>query len=160
MKTGPGTYRYGTPRTPGEGLRIGVARYVPRGVRREDWKKKGYFDLWLPLLAPSAGLVKEYLHDKITRPIFVRRYRTEMRKPECRQVIDFLAGLSQSVPFSVGCYCEDESHCHRSVLHELICQSRSAKEARPGKARAIESCASVERYASPVCYAQWEENEE
>ena len=155
MKTGPGTYRYGTKRARGEGLRIGVAHYVPRGVRREDWKKRGYFDLWLPLLAPSAGLVKEYLGGKIAWPVFARRYRMEMRKPECRQVIDFLAGLAQTVPYSIGCYCEDESRCHRSVLHQLIGHSRSAKQARSGKTRKLESCASVERYASPVCYAQW-----
>jgi uncharacterized protein YeaO (DUF488 family) len=158
MKTGFGTYRYGTPRVRGEGLRIGVARYAPRGVRREDRAKDGYFDLWLPLLAPSAELVKEYTHDKVTRAVFARRYRAEMKKPECRQVIDFLAGLSQSVPFSVGCYCEDESHCHRSLLHELICASRSEKKA--GTAKAIKSGAPVERFASPVCYAQWEESEE
>lgn len=124
MKPTPGIYRYGSPRTSGEGQRIGVSRHVPRGVRREDWASRGYFDLWLPLLSPSADLVKEYLADEITWAVFSRRYRTEMKKRECSQMIDLLAMMSREATFCLGCFCEDETRCHRSVLQQLIAQRR------------------------------------
>lgn len=139
----PGTYRYATDRVEGEGLRIGVTRHVPRGVSKGDWKKRGYFDLWLPLLSPSAELLKTYRDEKITWAVFARRYRTEMKRPECRQVIDLLATFSLSTPFGIGCFCVDESHCHRSLLLPLILASR--KSLTPSQM-------STPAYASPPCY--------
>lgn len=124
------TYRYGEERKPGEGLRIGAARYVPRGVRREDWQRKGSFDIWLPLLAPSPDLIAEFRHDHIPFAIFARRYRSEMKSRESEQVIDLLAGVSFFLPIRVGCFCEDESACHRSVLIKLI--AAAAEDRRAG----------------------------
>ncbi len=154
MKTVPGIYRYGSPRAAGEGWRIGVARHLPRGVRREDWRKQGHFDLRLPLLAPSAGLVKAYRGGEISWAAFARRYRQEMKQPECRQVIDLLAGFALTTPFSLGCYCEDESRCHRSLLQRLIRDSPAAKQHPPRMPAPPEP---EERYASPVCLARWDE---
>lgn len=131
MKHPPGIYRYGSTRTKGEGWRIGVSRHVPRGVRREDWAKRGYFDLWLPLLSPSADLVKEYIGGKITWNVFSRRYRSEMKEPECRHVIDLLAAMSREVTFCLGCFCEDECRCHRSVLQQLVAKRRAALKSFP-----------------------------
>ncbi|WP_395745258.1 DUF488 domain-containing protein [Prosthecobacter sp.] len=122
MKHAPGIYRYGSARSKGEGLRIGVSRHVPRGVRREDWAKDGYFDLWLPLLSPSADLVNAYLSDKITWAVFSRRYRSQMKKRECSQIIDLLALMSQQATFCLGCFCEDETRCHRSLLQQLVAE--------------------------------------
>lgn len=124
------SYRYGSKRQPGEGLRIGSARYLPRGIRREDWQPGNYFDLRLPLLAPSTKLVSEYKHGKIGFPAFSRHYRSEMKAPECRQVIELLAGVALFQPISVGCFCEDESKCHRSLLRDLI--EKEAKRKAPG----------------------------
>lgn len=159
MNTPPGTYRYGSERVAGEGWRLGVARHLPRGVRREDWVKRGYFDLWLPLLAPSAGLVKEYLGGKIAWTAFSRRYRAEMKKPECRQVIELLAGFSGETPFSLGCFCENESRCHRSLLHQLVTERRADLPPIPRVSHAKDVPAPVTRLASPVCFAQWDEDE-
>jgi uncharacterized protein YeaO (DUF488 family) len=125
-----GTYRYGEDRKPGEGLRIGAARFVPRGVRREDWQRKGCFDIWLPLLAPSPELIAEFRHGHIPFATFARRYRSEMKSRESEQVIGLLAGVSLFLPIRVGCFCEDESVCHRSVLIKLI--SAAAENRRAG----------------------------
>ncbi len=154
MKTIPGLYRYGSPRAAREGWRVGVARHLPRGVRRGNWRKLGHFDLWLPLLAPSAELVKAYRGGEIAWAVFARRYRAEMKKPECRQVIDLLAGFSLAMPFSLGCFCEDESRCHRSLLQRLILDSPAAKQGLPPLPGLPES---AERFVSPVCLARWEE---
>ena len=121
----PGLYRYATQRMPGEGLRIGVTRHLPRGVRREDWPRRGYFDVWLPLIAPSAELLKEYRDGQVTWTVFARRYRAEMKQPACRQAIDLLAAFSHATPISLGCYCEDETRCHRTLLLPLVLKSRS-----------------------------------
>jgi len=151
----PGVYRYGSPRVIGEGWRIGVARLVPRGIRREDRAKLGHFDLWLPLLAPSAELVKTYLHDEVSWEVFSRRYRSEMKRPECRQVIDLLAMFSRTTAFCVGCFCEDETRCHRSILQPLIVKRREALPV----ANLPSNPASIIRLASPVCYANWDEDD-
>ncbi|MCW5556445.1 MAG: DUF488 family protein [Verrucomicrobiae bacterium] len=161
MNPHPSTYRYGSARASGEGLRIGVARHLPRGVRREDWAKRSYFDLWLPLLAPPPALVKDYLGKKITWTVFSRRYRTEMKKSECRQVIDLLAGFSRETSLSLGCFCEDESRCHRSVLQQLITKRRDelpSCNANP-RSPSRKPLQSMPRFASPVCYADWGEEE-
>jgi uncharacterized protein YeaO (DUF488 family) len=114
------TYRYGTPRSENEGLRIGVARHLPRGVRREDWQRKNYFDIWLPLVAPSPELVFEYRHERIEFKEFARQYRLQMKAPAARQGIQLVAVMACHEPVSLGCYCEDETRCHRSLLRALV----------------------------------------
>lgn len=112
----------GSPRRPGEGLRLGTVRRPPRGVAKADFARRDYYDTWLPQLAPSAALVKQALaaQDQKAWAAFVKKYRAEMAQPDAARLIDLLAGLSKQTDFSVGCYCEDESHCHRSVLRELL----------------------------------------
>ena len=114
--------RLGSPRSAGEGLRIGTVRRPPRGVAKADYAPQDWYDVWLPNLAPSAqtlalGRTAQSQRDWTT---FFRRYRAEMALPEASRVLDLLAALSHSSHFSVGCYCEDEAHCHRSVLRELL----------------------------------------
>lgn len=116
----------GTPREPAEGLRLGTVRRPPRGVRKEDYASLDYFDLWLPDLAPSAALVGWARSPPFTAQrwqTFARRYRAEMAQPEPRRLISLLAALSSQADFSVGCYCEDESRCHRSLLRELLVEA-------------------------------------
>ena len=115
--------RLGTPRRPGEGLRIGTVRRPPRGVRKADYARRDYYDVWLPELAPSGPLVsfalsKPFTPARWTR--YARRYRREMGEPAARRLLAVLAALSARTDFSVGCYCEDESRCHRSLLRELL----------------------------------------
>ncbi|HSE06359.1 MAG TPA: DUF488 family protein [Methylomirabilota bacterium] len=115
--------RLGTSRRPGEGLRIGTVRRPPRGVRKADYAARDYYDVWLPELAPSAPLVSFALSKPFTPARwarYARRYRSEMREPAARRLLAVLAALSARADFSVGCYCEDESHCHRSLLRELL----------------------------------------
>ncbi len=115
--------RLGTPRGPGEGLRIGTVRRPPRGVRKEHYASRDYFDAWLPELAPSAPLVSWALSKPFTLPrwtVYARRYRAEMREPAAQRLIALLAALSSRTDFAVGCYCDDESRCHRSLLKELL----------------------------------------
>lgn len=115
--------RLGTARYPKEGLRIGTVRRPPRGVRKADYARRNYYDIWLPELAPSAPLVSSLLSKPITpkRWIdFARLYRREMHKPNTQHLIALLAALSSQTNFSVGCYCENETHCHRSLLKELL----------------------------------------
>lgn len=120
--------RLGTPREPEpeEGLRLGTVRRPPRGVRKSDYARRDYFDLWLPDLAPSAPLVSWAFSEPFTAKrwkAFGRRYRSEMRRPAPRRLIELLASLSATTDFSVGCYCEDESHCHRSILRDLLVEA-------------------------------------
>jgi uncharacterized protein YeaO (DUF488 family) len=114
--------RLGTDRINGEGLRIGTVRRPPRGVRKAEYASRNYYDLWLPALSPSAEAVTQALRARLdidwTR--FVRRYRREMAEPAARALLELLAALSHQTDFSVGCYCADESRCHRSVLRELL----------------------------------------
>ena len=115
--------RLGSPRLPDEGLRLGTVRRPPRGVRKEDFARRDYFDLWLPDLAPTAGLVSYALSQPFTPArwaTYVRRYRSEMRAPAARRLIALLAALSAQTNFSVGCYCADETRCHRSLLREML----------------------------------------
>lgn len=115
--------RLGTPRVPDEGLRIGTVRRPPRGVRKADYAARDYFDVWLPELAPSAPLVSLALSEPFTPQrwaVYQRRYRREMRQPAAKRLIALLAALSSQTNFSVGCYCEDESRCHRSLLKKLL----------------------------------------
>lgn len=115
--------RLGTPRVPHEGLRLGTVRRPPRGVRKEHYASQDYFDAWLPELSPSAPLVSFALSKPFT-PVrwaaYARRYRSEMRQPAAQHLLAALAALSRQTNFSVGCYCEDEHRCHRSLLRELL----------------------------------------
>jgi uncharacterized protein YeaO (DUF488 family) len=114
--------RLGTPRLPGEGLRIGTVRRPPRGVAKADYASGNWYDVWYPNLAPSAETVKlaQAARDDADWAAFAKRYRAEMAAPEASHSLDLLAALSHTVNFSVGCYCEDEAHCHRSVLRALL----------------------------------------
>ena len=114
--------RLGSVRADGEGLRIGTVRRPPRGVPKDRFASDNWYDVWLPNLAPSAELVKEAQAAATPRAwdIFKRKYRAEMAVPEASRVLDLLAALSHQTNVSVGCYCEDEAHCHRSVLRELL----------------------------------------
>jgi uncharacterized protein YeaO (DUF488 family) len=115
--------RLGSPRAKDEALRLGTVRRPPRGVpksRLGEW-----YDVWLPQLAPSAELVKQAQTATTDREwqAFVRRYRAEMKQPDKARLIALLAALSRTTDLAVGCYCEDESHCHRSVLRELLAEA-------------------------------------
>ena len=120
--------RLGTERFPNEGLRIGTVRRPPRGVPRSKFSSGNWYDVWLPNLAPAAETVKLALTAENERQwaAFVKRYRREMANSENSRVIDLLAALSHQTDFSVGCYCEDEARCHRSVLRRLLVE-RGAK---------------------------------
>ncbi|HEY7500548.1 MAG TPA: DUF488 family protein [Vicinamibacterales bacterium] len=123
--------RLGSPRHPDEGLRLGTVRRPPRGVKKENYARESYFDLWLPDLAPSAELFS-WIHSKtgsgaaadtLPRQVwstFSKRYEREMRAPQAQRLLALLASLSKQTNISVGCYCEDESQCHRSVLKRLL----------------------------------------
>ncbi|MBL8540020.1 MAG: DUF488 family protein [Betaproteobacteria bacterium] len=114
--------RLGTPRIAGEGVRIGTVRRPPRGVPKSEVAARNWYDVWFPTLAPSPELVK--LAHAAQTPAqwetFKRKYRAEMAKPEPSHALALLAALSRHTDFSVGCYCEDEAHCHRSVLRRLL----------------------------------------
>jgi uncharacterized protein YeaO (DUF488 family) len=120
--------RLGSPRTAGEGTRIGTVRRPPRGVRKEELASGNWYDVWFPNLAPSAELVA--LAQAAETPkawaAFARKYRAEMAAGDNRHAIALLATLSHRADFSVGCYCEDEARCHRSVLRELLAESGAA----------------------------------
>jgi uncharacterized protein YeaO (DUF488 family) len=117
----------GTPKRRGEGVRFGTVRRPPRGVRKEDYARHNFYDVWLPNLAPSARLMayRGTLDNDGEWKKFSRAYRAEMARPETSRVIDALAALSKEANFSVGCYCEDERRCHRSILRAIL-QERGA----------------------------------
>lgn len=118
--------RLGEPRAPGEGLRLGTVRRPPRGVRKEDFASLDYFDVWLPELSPTAELVSWITSEPITDKrwaTFTKRYRSEMNAPAARHVLELVAAMSKQSNLAVGCYCENESHCHRSVLRELLVEA-------------------------------------
>ena len=114
--------RLGTIRLAGEGLRIGTVRRPPRGVPKSSFASGNWYDVWLPELSPSEATVKLGLNaaSESDWRKFVRRYEKEMSAPRTGRALDLLAALSQQTDFSVGCYCEDESRCHRSVLRRLL----------------------------------------
>lgn len=120
--------RLGTGRTPGEGLRIGTVRRPPRGVPKSRFSSANWYDVWLPNLAPSAETVKLAQGSDSPRQwaAFAKRYRAEMARADSSRVLDLLAALSHTANFSAGCYCEDETRCHRSILRELL-RERGAK---------------------------------
>ena len=114
--------RLGSPREKGEGLRIGTVRRPPRGVPKTEYAIRDFYDVWLPILSPSQELMKEgkMSKDDASWFVFRKKFRFEMNRPEPSKVLDLLAGLSHQTNMSLGCYCEDESRCHRSVLKELL----------------------------------------
>ena len=120
--------RLGTPRTAGEGLRLGTVRRPPRGVPKADFAKRDFYDTWLPNLAPSAELMAEgqAADDDKSWAAFRRKFQAEMKQPEASHLLDLLAALSHQTSFAMGCYCENEARCHRSVLRELLAQRGAA----------------------------------
>ena len=114
--------RLGSPRRPDEGTRIGTVRRPPRGVPKADFARLDYYDVWFPNLAPSAALVREAMKARDARSwvAFKRKFRREMSEPQPSRDLDLLAALSRRTNLSLGCYCEDETFCHRSVLRELL----------------------------------------
>ncbi len=117
--------RLGSPRLPGEGLRIGTVRRPPRGVLKSEFAARDWYDVWFPNLAPSAEAVK--LAQAAESPSqwsqFAKKYRAEMAAPGARHDLELLAALSHATDFSVGCYCEEESRCHRSILRQLLVEN-------------------------------------
>jgi uncharacterized protein YeaO (DUF488 family) len=114
--------RLGTARVAGEGTRIGTVRRPPRGVPKAQFSAQNWYDVWFPTLAPSLETMK--LAQAATTPAqwiaFTRRYRAEMAEPDAKHALDLLATLSHTTSLSVGCYCEDENHCHRGILRQLL----------------------------------------
>jgi uncharacterized protein YeaO (DUF488 family) len=116
--------KLGSARQPDEGLRIGTVRRPPRGVPKAEFAKRNFYDVWFPNLSPSPELLSEgrASTDKQSWNKFLRQFRSEMNQSEPSKALDLLAALSHQTNFSVGCYCEDESRCHRSILKELLAQ--------------------------------------
>ena len=114
--------RLGTARTEGEGTRIGTVRRPPRGVPKSEFASQNWYDVWFPNLAPSVETMKrgQEAQTPAQWAAFTKKYRNEMATPETARTIELLAALSRQTNFSVGCYCENEAHCHRSVLRELL----------------------------------------
>ena len=114
--------RLGSPRAPGEGTRIGTVRRPPRGVPKSEFSSQNWYDVWFPTLAPSVETMKrgQEAASPAQWAAFTKKYKAELGEPEARHALALLAALSHTTNFSVGCYCEDESHCHRSVLRQLL----------------------------------------
>lgn len=126
--------RLGSDRVPGEGTRIGTVRRPPRGVPKSAFASQNWYDVWFPTLAPSVETMK--LAQAATTPAqwaaFTRKYRAEMATPGSAHAIELLATLSHHADFSVGCYCESEAHCHRSVLRQLLEEKGAAMASSAG----------------------------
>jgi uncharacterized protein YeaO (DUF488 family) len=120
--------RLGSPRARGEGLRLGTVRHPPRGVPKDQHASRDFYDVWMPELAPSAELLKRGQTADSDRAwsTFAKQYRREMAAPEKVHLLRLLAALSAASDFSVGCYCADETHCHRSVLRALLAEHGAA----------------------------------
>ncbi|HEY7193347.1 MAG TPA: DUF488 family protein [Gemmatimonadales bacterium] len=118
--------RLGTPRVPNEGVRLGTVRRPPRGVPKTEHARRDFYDVWVPDLAPSPVLFSSIKSQPLTDArwrTFARRYRAEMKRPEARRLIELLAALSKHANFSIGCYCETEARCHRSLLRDLFVEA-------------------------------------
>jgi uncharacterized protein YeaO (DUF488 family) len=117
--------RLGSARRPGEGLRLGTVRRPPRGVRKSDYARRNFYDVWLPELAPSQKWVSWALAQPWTDARwakYARNYRREMREARAQRLIELLAALSHEANLAIGCYCEREERCHRSLLRELLAE--------------------------------------
>ena len=114
--------RLGSPRGRNEGLRVGTIRRPPRGVKKADIAKRDFYDVWLPIVSPSPLLIAQLKKspDDATWKRFERGYRAAMKKPDAAHILDLLAALSHHTNLAVGCYCEDESRCHRSILKKML----------------------------------------
>ncbi|MFO1224224.1 MAG: DUF488 family protein [Burkholderiaceae bacterium] len=114
--------RLGTPRHPDEGLRIGTVRRPPRGVPKEQFASQNWYDVWYPVLSPSVETmaVAHAAQTDAQWNAFRRKFRAEMSASDASRTLDLLAALSHKAQFAIGCYCENEAHCHRSVLRELL----------------------------------------
>lgn len=114
--------RLGAPRSAGEGLRVGTVRRPPRGVPKSEYASRDFYDVWLPNLSPTQELVKQAQSatSEAEWRAFKRKFRAEMNAPDATRILDLLTALSHQTNFSIGCYCEEEAHCHRSVLRELL----------------------------------------
>lgn len=114
----------GSPRLATEGLRLGTVRRPPRGVPKAEYATRDYYDVWLPNLSPSAELLREIrpAQDDRSWSRFERRFRAEMKAPDAAHLLDLLAALSHTAHFALGCYCEDERRCHRSILRQLLAE--------------------------------------
>jgi uncharacterized protein YeaO (DUF488 family) len=126
------TFRIGTPARKGEGLRIGATRLPPRGVPKSRWTKDGYFDLWLPVIAPSMNLLRwikqRDINDVAIRRAYFKRYERELLGDSiARQTLQLLAAIAKRTPISIGCFCADESRCHRSRLRRLIARAATRR---------------------------------
>ncbi|WP_422086325.1 DUF488 domain-containing protein [Variovorax sp.] len=116
--------RLGTPRADGEGLRVGTVRRPPRGVPKAEFASQNWYDVWYPNLAPSVETMKQAQEAQTPAQwnVFVRKFKSEMAESDASRSLDLLAALSHNTDLSVGCYCEDEAHCHRSVLRSLLAE--------------------------------------
>ena len=119
------TYQIGTAPKRNQGLRIGATRLPPRGVPKSSWTRDGYFDVWLPTVAPSRSLLRwikqRDINDAKIRRTFFQRYERELLgNSEARHLLQLLAAIARRTPISIGCFCADKSRCHRSRLHQLI----------------------------------------
>ncbi len=126
--------RLGTPRAPDEGLRLGTVRRPPRGVPKAEFASGNWYDVWYPNLAPSAELVKAALAAGTDAEwaAFAKAFRAEMAVPEAARSLELLAAFSHRTNFSLGCYCADETRCHRSILRALLAEKGAAMENSPG----------------------------
>lgn len=134
-------YRYGSG-CRGPGLWIGATRYPPRAVPKTEYRRRGYFDLRLPLLAPSAPLVSAFQAGKLSFAAFAKKYRREMQAPAPRQMIALIAAAGRHMPIHLGCFCSDPARCHRSLLLELVKKAGQHEPPSPS------------RSTSPVCYQE------
>lgn len=114
--------RLGSTRASGEGPRLGTVRRPPRGVPKAEFGTRNYYDVWLPMLSPSAALIADtgILHDRSRWRLFARRFESELKAPDVSHLLDTLAALSHASNFAIGCYCEDEAFCHRSILRKAL----------------------------------------
>jgi uncharacterized protein YeaO (DUF488 family) len=125
--------RLGTPRAPGEGIRVGTVRRPPRGVPKSEFASQNWYDVWFPNLAPSVETMKlgQQAESSAQWKAFVRRYRAEMTELAAKHDLALLAALSHTAAFSVGCYCEREDRCHRSILRQLLVEQGARVEPGP-----------------------------
>ncbi|WP_284615203.1 DUF488 domain-containing protein [Aquabacterium humicola] len=123
--------RLGTPRAAGEGLRIGTVRRPPRGVPKAEFAKRDFYDVWLPQLSPEDELMKlgQAAETEAHWKAFARRFTAQLKQPDTAHLLDALAALSHTSDFAVGCYCENEARCHRSILRQHF-EARGAAIAR------------------------------
>jgi uncharacterized protein YeaO (DUF488 family) len=122
--------RLGSPRHPGEGVRIGTVRRPPRGVPKAEFASRDFYDVWFPNLAPAAETLKlgQAAETAAQWSAFAKKYRAEMAAPDAKRTLELLAALSHTSDFSVGCYCEHEEHCHRSILRQLLMENGATVE--------------------------------